>query len=246
MRLLSTLSTLARNDFKLIGRDSFLLGMLGYILLMGLLSRFLVPRLRGFLLASRGFDLEPYYPLFVSWIAVMLGVVLAGTLIGLLLIDERDERTLQAILVTPLPLSRYLTYRVGLAAVLAAPIIVVQDRIIALGHLPLWKLALIALTGAPVAAVMTLILPIFARDKVQAFALLKIVSISTLLPLAAYFVAEPWQLIAGVYPPYWLIKAYWVAHADGPEWWIYLALGWVFTVPFLWWSVRRFERMVHA
>lgn len=245
MRLLPTYAKLARNDFKLIGRDSFLVGMFGYIVFLGLMSRILIPRLRGFLLNNGGFDLEPYYPLLVSWIAVMVGVVLAGTFVGFLLIDERDERTMQAILVTPLPLSRYLAYRVGFTAVLAVPIIVGQYLLINLALFPLWKVTLIAVAGAPAAATMTLVLPIFSPDKVQAFALLKIVSISTLLPLAAYFVDVPWQYLAGVYPPYWLIKAYWVAHAGGPEWWVYLVIGSVSTTLLLWWFVRRFQRIVH-
>ncbi|MFQ5705016.1 MAG: hypothetical protein ACE5HT_13475, partial [Gemmatimonadales bacterium] len=34
--------------------------------------------------------------------------------------------------------------------------------------------------------------------------------------------AAPWQYLFGVYPPYWVFRAYWEASSVGMAWWLYL------------------------
>lgn len=245
MIALRTAAALARNDFKLIRRDSFLVSALIYILALAALARIYLPVLRRYL-ADRGVDLEPFYPLIASYMAVMLGAMMVGIFFGFLLIDERDEHTLAALLVTPLPLRTYLGYRVGLPVILAVPLILVLFAILDLALLPAWQLLLVALAGAPLAAITTLFLPSFADNKVQAFALAKILSGSAMLPVAAYFLDEPWQFLAGVYPPYWVLKAFWTASAGGSGWWLFLIVGAAGSTALTAWFMGRFERLAHG
>ena len=66
-----------------------------------------------------------------------------------------------------------------------------------------------------------------------------------LIPLAAYFIGEPWQFLAGIYPPYWTFKAYWVAVSGGGGWWIYLSIGAVTSLATLWAMMGRFESIAY-
>ncbi len=236
---------LARNDFKLVRRDSFLVGALLYIVVLAVLMRIFLPVLHRYLADRDLYDLEPLYPLLASYVAVMLGAMMVGIFFGFLLIDERDEHTLSALLVTPLPLRSYIAYRVGVPVLLAVPLILLLFAILDLAWLPLWQLALIALAGAPLAAITTLFLPTFADNKVQAFALAKILSASAFVPIGAYFVDEPWQFLAGFYPPYWVLKAFWTASEDGSGWWFFLVLGIAGGCALTAWLVARFERLAH-
>ncbi|MCB0153322.1 MAG: hypothetical protein KDF65_00900, partial [Anaerolineae bacterium] len=111
MQNLSTLRTLSLGDVRNIGRDSLLAWMIVIPLLTGLMVRLLLPRLSPWLLARYAFDLTPYYGLLMSYLVVLITPILFGAVIGFLLLDERDDQTLLAMQVTPLPLSSYLFYR---------------------------------------------------------------------------------------------------------------------------------------
>jgi fluoroquinolone transport system permease protein len=114
MRTLAVIRALAPIDAKSIRRDSYL----GWVLLIPLgiaaLLRWGVPGLTDWLAVSLDFDLAPYYVLITSYAAALMVPLLIGQLLGFLLLDERDDDTLTALLVTPLPLEDYLAYRIGL------------------------------------------------------------------------------------------------------------------------------------
>ena len=106
---------------------------------------------------------------------------------------------------------------------------------------PLCAVLLLAAVETPV---MSLFLASFAENKVQGFALVKGVGAVLLAPVAAWFVDPPWQLLAGVVPSYWPLRAYWSAAEPGPAFWIYLALGFAYHAALLLWLLRCFERVL--
>ena len=69
-------------------------------------------------MARFGFDLEPYFLLLMSFVMLM-APMLAGVVIGFLLLDQQDDQTLTALQVTPLTLSGYFTYRIAAPTVLS-------------------------------------------------------------------------------------------------------------------------------
>ncbi len=88
---------------------------------------------------------------------------------------------------------------------------------------PLWPLSAIALVASLFGVITALFVPATADDKITAFAMAKILSAASVIPVAAYFVRDPWQYLFGVYPPYWVFRAYWSATAIDAAWWLYLA-----------------------
>ncbi|NJP04678.1 MAG: hypothetical protein HC837_03125 [Chloroflexaceae bacterium] len=198
----SIMASLGHNDSKHIRRDSFLTWMIFYPLMTALVVRFLVPWIAT--VVADYIDLAEYHALIVSYICVLVPPMLMGTVIGFLLIDERDQQTLPALLVTPMPLNIYLLYRVlipmGLSVVLTAIAVPLTGLVV----LPVGPLLLVALAMSLYAAIVALFFAGFADNKIQGFALMKIVGTIAMLPVAAYFVPAPWDSLIGlVFPPYW-------------------------------------------
>lgn len=245
MQLTTAFRQLSRNDVKLIGRDSFLATLIGYALFMALVLRVALPPSAAYLLENHDFDLTPFYPLIIGYAALMMGPILAGMVVGFLLIDERDDGTIKAMLVTPMPLNLYLLYRVSLPMVLGYVLVIAQVYIMNLVVLPFWQLAIIALPGALLAAITTLFFATYAENKVQGFAQMKIVGSTALIAVAAWFIPEPWQYLAGFYPPYWLAKGYWAASAGQPTWLLFTAIGAGMLASVLVLLVRQFNRVAY-
>lgn len=242
MRVAAAFRHLARTDTRLIGRDALLSFLLLYIVIIILAARWGVPPLGRWLHAAHGFDLAPYHPLVVAYVSVLVAPMLIGFMMGFLMLDEKEDGTLRALLVTPLPLATYLLYRISVPTVLTALFVPLAVWGLDLGAPPWPAVLLVAAVNAPLGAASTLFYPVFASDKVRAFVLAKIVSGAAFLPIAAYFIAPPWQYLAAVFPPFWTVKALWLAMAGDPGWGIHLGLGALATWGTLAFMAERFRR----
>ncbi len=245
MQTSQAVRTLTRNDSRLVTRDSFLLFMGLYVLVIAVVLRFAVPWLSTTLMESAGFDLVPYYPVIAGWLIVTIGPQIAGTVFGFLLLEEKDGNTLEAIMVTPLSLNTFLSYRVVVAAAFGFVTALVSLLIIDLVDIPFYQMVLISTVAALYAPVAMLFYATFADNKVEAFAMLKITGLLSFLPIAAWFLNEPWQYLAGIFPPFWASKSMWVAAEGGSNWWVFLVIGAVLSVAAIWWLMRRFEQVAH-
>ncbi len=241
-----------RNDAKLIARDRFLLFMFGFIVYIAVALRFFLPWLDGYL-AERGLmpsatisdSFATYFPLVVGYLGVYQGAQLTGTIFGFALLDEKDDDTLTAMLVTPIPLTKYILYRVALPTVLAAFIVIFMVLLINQALLPLWQLIFISIGaafGAPIAA---LFYGIFATNKVQGFAMAKFMGLIGWIILGAWFVAEPMQWLFGIFPPYWIVKAYWMALEGHVLWPVALVVGIFTQIGLVWVMARMFARAAY-
>lgn len=243
MNALQTIRALGPIDARSIWRDSLLRWMFAMALGLGLLLRWGVPPLSAKLASDYGFDPTPYYPLIMSYIVPSMPI-LVGIIIGFLLLDERDDRTLTALQVTPLTLRGYLIYRLSLPVVLALILTCAVFWIADLVTMDAARLLVAAVAVAPLAPIFALVLGGFANNKVQGLALSKANGLITLPPVAAWFVAEPWQFLFGIVPTYWPVKTFWQLHAGASDWGVYLAVGLVFQLAIMWLLVRRFERVL--
>ena len=90
--------------------------------------------------------------------------------------------------------------------------------------LPLGVLVPIAAVSALSAPILALVLAALAPNKVAGFALVKVLNVVNLLPVLAFFMPMPWQLLIGVLPAYWPMRALWWV-ADGESAATVLAVG---------------------
>ena len=114
----SILATLAANDIRLVRRDNLLRWMLLLPVALTALARWGLGPLADSL--RQWFDLEPYYPLVASYALLLSTSLTFGQVTGFLLLDEREDRTLSALRVTPVPFNFYLVYRISAPTVLSA------------------------------------------------------------------------------------------------------------------------------
>ena len=243
-KTMQTLRALGPIDVKNVSRDPLLRWLVFYPLLITSLIRWGVPWLTARLLAQFQFDLAPYYPLLMSFVLVMTPM-LAGIVIGFLLLDQRDDQTLTALQVTPLTLNGYLLYRLSVPIGLSLVTTLLVLPLAGLIELGVGSLGLAALSAAPLAPFYALLLAAFAANKVQGFALTKALGVLLVPPVLAYFIPTPWQWIFGLDPLYWPAKLLWMLHAGEPGYWLYLAAGWLYQ---FWWLLillRRFNKAMH-
>ena len=244
--------TLGRNDVKLIGRDRFLLMIFGFALYIAVVLRYGLPWLDAYL-ADNGvlpsetlaLSLADFYPLIVVFMAVFQGAMMSGVIFGFMLLDEKDDNTIKAMLVTPVPLNHYVLYRVMLPSLLGFVLVVGMVLFINQVLLPLWQLLLIAAGASLVAPIAALFYAIFAENKVQGFAVAKFAGLIGYLVVLAWFVPEPWQWLVGLFPPYWICKAYWMALDGHGLWWLALLAGVVLQLGLVQVMVHRFKKVAY-
>ena len=85
---------------------------------------------------------------------------------------------------------------------------------------------------------------VFATNKVQGFAIVKASGVFIILPLVAYFVDMPWQLIFGLLPTYWPLKVYWLLDAGQSGAWIFILVGLAYQLLLISVLLRRFNRVM--
>lgn len=237
------LRTLALADARILGRDPLLKWVLGLPLGLALVLRVLIPRIQQALIAN-GFDIAPYFPLVMGgYLMTAPGIV--GMVIGFLLLDERDARTLSALRVTPLSMRRYLAYRILLPLLAGTASTLVGYPLIGLTIVPFTSLLAIAAVAGVSAPLLALVLASAAPNKVAGFALVKVLNGVNLLPIAAFFLPVPLQYIAGVVPTYWPMRALWSA-AAGEPYLVYLTIGAITAATAVGLAARVFERRLLA
>jgi fluoroquinolone transport system permease protein len=235
---------LAPLDARSVGRDSLLRWMIVLPIIVAVPCRLVLPLVLGRTAALFGADALAYYPAIASGALLLIAPIMAGTVIGFLLLDQRDDRTLMALQVTPMPLNAYLAYR------LAAPMLISLVMTVAafvVGGLASYGVAAIlvgALAAAPLAPLVALGLAAYTANKVQGLALMKAATVFLIAPLAALFVPGAWHWAFGVAPTFWPVWLLWALRDGDPAAAAYLLGGVLYDAALLVALVRRFNRMM--
>lgn len=252
MQMTDLIRKVGRNDVKVIGRDSFMVMMLAYIFVMAVILRFLLPWMDNYLiensiLPNESFTdpLSAYFPMLVAYFTIYLGAVLIGVIFGFMLLDEKDDNTLKAMLVTPISLNQYVVYRISVPTVIAAFGVISTVLIINQALIPWWQLIAIALGASLTAPIATLFFAVTAENKVQGFAMSKFVGVSGMVFFIGWFIAEPWQWLFGLFPPFWIAKAYWMALEGRDLWFGALIIGIVLQLGLIYWLAQRFNKVAY-
>jgi fluoroquinolone transport system permease protein len=238
--------TVLRNDLRRALRDQFLVGAMTFIVVISVAMRFALPALDLTLREGGGVSLVAYFPLMASYLAAATGGVMTGVIVGMLLLENREQDTISALMVSPLSLARLLVIEAGVAFVGAALVTLFQALVVGVGLPSLGPLVALSLAGALFAPLIMLAIATFATNKLEAFAILKLLSLLALGPAVAYFVDEPWQLLALVFPPYGVMKAWWIAATGAGAYWHWIALGVLVQLLWILLLARRFLRVLRG
>lgn len=242
MKTTTIFKTLGPIDAKNVQRDSLLLWIPVLPIIMAMFLRIAIPWVAELLQTQAAFDLVPYYPLIMSFYIIMAPAI-SGMVIGFLLLDERDDQILKALMVTPMPLNGYLFYRLSVPIVLGAVMTIIGYPLIQLMPMRLGDLLVVSFLAGFVAPMMALFLAIFADNKVAGFAMVKVANGIGILPIVAYFMPAPWHWLAGLVPMFWPMKMVWLM-ADGVAYGWAAVVGLVVNVAAVGLMVRRFRAVM--
>ena len=244
MRTLAAYRSLGAIDARNVARDSMLRWIVVLTPAFGLLFRYALPPAAAAVQKRFGFDLTAYYALVMSFLPLVVAGMI-GTVVGFLLLDQRDDQTMTALLVTPLSLGDYLRYRMTVPMLLCVVFSCVAVPLAGLRETTLLQLVVTAIVAAPLAPIYALFLGTVAANKVQGFALAKIVGIVFIPCVAAYFVTGPWQTLFGLVPHYWPLKVYWLFDVGkvGPAL-VHALFGLAWQAAVLTWLAKRFAHVV--
>jgi fluoroquinolone transport system permease protein len=223
---MGALATFARNDLRTVRRDSMLVTvLLGPFLYAAAL--WFLPALTDYVARTYAFDLVPYRSAIVSAFCVLGPPLLLGAVLALQLLDERDQNTLAALRVTPLPPATYPAYRAGLTIALTTFSVLASLAIS--GQVNTRTLALsvpVALMAGLLAPVLGFVMSSLGRNKIEGLAVMRVIGLAVFtVPMIPFFMLDsPWELAFGVLPAYWPVRAFWSAF-DGGSYWPYVVAG---------------------
>jgi len=226
---------LSHSHFKRILREPFLTFIFLLPFLIGLIFRILIPMVQPLLISY--FNLAEYYPLIMT-ILVLLTPILFGWVIGFSLLDDRDEKVLDYLSITPLQKSGYLKFKViapVLISIFQAYLVLLIANLCPMDYLKLLPLILIAAMETPLFA---LGLGAFADNKVEGLAIGKLMGLVMMAPIISYFIDSPLAYIAALLPPFWITESYF---STGNYYWISLIIGLVVHLFWIFYMVKLFN-----
>lgn len=238
--------TLILHDIKITSRDPLMLYAIGFPIFFSLLLRWLVAKITFAL--SPKFELTLYYPLISTYFSILMTPLLFGMTGGFATIDERDDKIISALCVTPLSLRFYFGYRL-ISSIILSIILIVTGTIIMGIFKPETLSFLAAVTIASLQApIWILFLSLYARNKVEGLALIKAVgSIFLLGPVISYFIPLPWKHFFGIIPTYWHFTAIIKMPSDPVlTVWKYLFTGMVFQTIILLVLIKQFTKKIFS
>lgn len=207
--MLQRLPGLIATDLRLMLRDGFLFSIGLLYLAFAVVLRIALPELNQLSQSAFGFDLAAAYPALVAFVVFFEGAVPAGVITAFLLIEERDQRTIDALLVSPLPISAFLSYRLLSAYLLSLLTMIAAFLIIGVQSLPLRQLLVVSATAAGSGPLIALTIAAGASNKIEGFAVLKSVNLIGLPILIAWFSPAQWHWLLWPFPSYWSAGAAW-------------------------------------
>jgi fluoroquinolone transport system permease protein len=242
---LKTLRALSAADALSVSRDTLLRGMVVVPLGLAVAARWLFPPAVASAGALLPFDVQALYPQLMSYVLLLLAPTICGMVVGFVLLDQRDDRTLTALQVTPLPLNSYIAYRLSAPMLLSLGLTLVALPLSGLLKLGTLELLMLAIAASPLAPLVALFLGAYAANKVQGFALQKALGILLIAPFIGTLLPMPWRLLIGFVPTYWPAALLWALQDRASYAWAVLPVGLVYQSILLIGLLRRFNRLAY-
>jgi fluoroquinolone transport system permease protein len=212
---------LLKYEASAIARDPINLYMCLFPVIMLLLSSFVFPMI------FESIDPAQEIALKVTTLLLLVAILVFGTfflaaMATFLLVEQKDEHTLNTIAVTPVGASGYLKFKMtylylmsvaGIIVVLLGTKLIAGDKYTILGtpvfdNLGISHIVSFALVSGLFAPALGLLQAAFAKNKVERFAFVKGTGILALIP--ALMILETFQgglqYVLGIFPNFWAVK----------------------------------------
>lgn len=177
--------------------------------------------------------------------AMMLIVITGfvfGALISFTLLDDKDDKVLMSLKITPVDVKHYVYVKmiVGMILGLISTIILIYATNFLPNSTHLTRIG-VAILGAIQVPSVVLIVNSFSDNKVEGFVVMKLSGLIIMLPLIGFFVTGFVQYLLGVAPGYWagsIVEVELIPTEDGNI--LFLFLVGVFYNIFVTWLLMKF------
>lgn len=233
------LINLVFGDFKNITRDSMLLVSIFAPILLAVSVKLSFPFIEDMIFNVFSINLVEYYEVIMSFI-ILLSPFMLGVMVGLMILDEKDENILAYIAVTPMSKAGYLLYRLLSPMFISfiCTVFIIEFTGLVTMHSKVWLVLLLVTMLTPIVA---LFLGVFAKNKVEGLTITKAAGILLFVPIVPFFIASKWALLAGVFPTYWISKAFVESFSTNQNYIGYLSLGFFVNGMYLYILWKRFN-----
>lgn len=191
-----------KSEFKKWSRDSMMGFMALYPFIFGIIGRYFFPWIEK----NSGFSTEIYGDL-INVMLILVIPISFGALIAFSILEDRDDNILTSIKVSPLSITKFLSFRFIIIFVLSYITTVFVIWFSNIGNIPLKYIFAIGILAALEAPMYGLLINCLSNNKIEGFAVMKGLSALILFPIIALFFFDKKELFFAFAPGFWYTKA---------------------------------------
>ncbi|TCT14892.1 fluoroquinolone transport system permease protein [Natranaerovirga pectinivora] len=185
-------------------RDPLLRFLLFYPLLLSTIARFAIPYAEE----QFNFSLAGFYHIVMAGLMLMTALI-TGAIIGFSILDDRDDKILYAIDVSPVSFNFFVGFRFLMSYVLTLVTSIISLLIMrGLVEVPLYAMILVPLSIAFFSSIAAMAINCLASNKIEGFAMLKAVGMIIVLPIGSLFFTDAKEFFFSFEPNFWSVKAF--------------------------------------
>jgi fluoroquinolone transport system permease protein len=235
---------LSSNDLRQIRRDPMLMAVLfGPILLM-ILVRYGIPEIDKLTLKHFEFSMLEYDMLILGFFMLLIPF-LVGILVGLLILDDRDEGMIVFYSVTPLGRKGYLMYRLASPVFLSAIFTFLMGWFNGIAYIEMAKLLASVLLFSLEAPLIALVMVSMASNKVEGLAVTKGLGVILAFPFLVHLVHSSWIWAGSIIPTFWASQTFATETMNSFSF-LATVIGGIFVhILFIWILMNRFIRQAN-
>jgi len=189
------------SEFKKWARDPMMRFMLFYPLLFGLIGRYALPAIAE----TSDFAIEPNADFILAVLALITPLAF-GALTGFSILEDRDDHIVNSIRVTPLTFNQFMSFRMVMVYILTFVACVFVMWFSDIGDLAWRDILVVAFLASFSAPVTGLVINIFSHNKIEGFAIMKLLGMIIILPVISLIFTDAKELFFAVVPPFWPAK----------------------------------------
>lgn len=213
-------ATLVAGDLRRGWRDPVIGALLVGPLALALVARWVVPVVGRQAAARLGWDLAVHRPTMLALVLIVVPLLL-GSVAGLLLVSDREEGVLRAVLVTPVPRGVVVGRRAALATLgsgVALGVAVPLSGLTADAPYPVAGVAAAVVVASLLAPVFALLLPAVARNRLESMAVMKVLPLPVFAPLLVPYLDGVGVAVLAPVPSWWLVATVQAAAQGRTAW----------------------------
>jgi len=210
-------------------RDPMINFLLLFPIILAVIVRYGVPYIEE----QFHLSLAASYHIIAAGIMLMTAAITGGV-IGFSILDDRDDKILYAIDVSPVSFNMFMGFRFAMSFTLTYISCILAILITSFDGIPLYAMLLIPVTISLFSSVTAMFINFFATNKVEGFAMMKAGGMIIIFPIVSMFFTDFKEFLFGFEPNFWTVKALGAAMLPNIEFnlgfWGYYPVGLVFVI----------------